>query len=121
MKLIATMPDEALEVTSTTEDKEVQIEYNGIQFKDLLKLIISPLTSIIAQILGGHLDLYVHTKNQLREYCEERSKQWKDEYIDLLIRKESMFYTLIKSYDSINNTLIPSREQYIANTSETPQ
>ena len=120
MKLIATMPDEALEVVSTTEDKEMQIEYNGIQFKDLLKLIISPLTSIIAQILGGHLDLYVHTKAQLREYCKERGKQWSDEYIDLLIRKEPIFYSLIKSYDSLSNTLIPSREQYIANTSETP-
>ena len=37
--------------------------------------------------------------------------EWSDEYIDLLTRKEPMFYTLIKSYDSLNNTLIPSRQQ----------
>ena len=51
-----------LEVIPTTEDKEMQIEYNGIQFKDSLKLISSPLRSIVAQTLGGNLDLYVHTK-----------------------------------------------------------
>ena len=64
MKLIATMPGD-LEVIPTTEDKEMQIEYNGIQFKDSLKLISSPLRSIVAQTLGGNLDLYVHTKQQL--------------------------------------------------------
>ena len=113
MKLIATMPGD-LEVISTTEDKEMQIEYNGIQFKDSLKLISSPLRSIVAQTLGGNLDLYVHTKQQLRKYCESRGKQWSDEYIDLLTRKEPMFYSLIKSYESLNNnTVIPSREQCI--------
>ena len=96
MKIIATMPGD-LEVIPTIEDKEMQIEYNGIQFKDSLKLIISPLRSIVAQTLGGNLDLYMHTKAQLRKYCESRSKQWKDEYIDLLTRKEPMFYRLLKS------------------------
>ena len=98
MKLIATMPGD-LEVIPTSEDKEMQIEYNGIQFKDSLKLISSPLRSIVAQTLGGNLDLYVHTKQQLRKYCESRGKQWSDEYIDLLTRKEPMFYSLIKSYE----------------------
>ena len=74
MKLIATMHGD-LEVIPTTEDKEMQIEYNGIQFKDSLKLISSPLRSIVAQTLGGNLDLYVHTKQQLRKYCESRGKQ----------------------------------------------
>ena len=36
MKIIATMPVD-LEVIPTTEDKEMQIEYNSIQFKDSLK------------------------------------------------------------------------------------
>ena len=112
MKLIATMPGN-LEVIPTTEDKEMQIEYNGIQFKDSLKLISSPLRFIVAQTLGGNLDLYVHTKQQLCKYCESRGKQWNDEYIDLLTRKEPMFYSLIKSYDTLNNTVIPSREQCI--------
>ena len=61
MKIIATMPGD-LEGNPTTEDKEMQIEYNGIQFKDSLKLISNPLKSIVAQTLGGSLDLYVHTK-----------------------------------------------------------
>ncbi|CBK21751.2 uncharacterized protein [Blastocystis hominis] len=115
MKLIAahSTSSDSLEVIPTTEDKEMQIEYNGIQFKDSLKLISSPLRSIVAQTLGGNLDLYVHTKQQLRKYCESRGKQWKDEYIDLLTRKEPMFYSLIKSYESLNNTTIPSREQCI--------
>ena len=115
MKLIASMDEDNgnLEVILTIEDKEMQIEYNGIQFKDSLKLISSPLRSIVAQTLGGNLDLYVHTKEQLRKYCESRGKQWSDEYIDLLTRKEPMFYNLIKSYDTLNNTVIPSREQCI--------
>ena len=112
MKLIAIMSGD-IEVIPTTEDKEMQIEYNGIQFKDSLKLISSPLRSIVAQTLGGNLDLYVHTIQQLCKYCESRGKQWSDEYIDLLTRKEPMSYSLIKSYESLNNTVIPSRKQCI--------
>ena len=102
-----------LEVIPTTEDKEMQIEFLDIQFKDSLKLISSPLKTIVVQTLGDNLDHYKHTKTQLRRYCEESGKEWSDEYIDLLTRKEPMFYTLIKSYDSLNNTLISSREQCI--------
>ena len=102
-----------LKVIPTTEDKKLHIEFHGIQFKDSLKLISSPLKTIMAQTLGGNLDHYKHTKTQLRRYCEERSKQWKDEYIDLLTRKEPIFYILIKSYYSLSNTLIPSCEQCI--------
>ena len=102
-----------LEVIPTTEDKKIQIGFHGIQFKDSLKLINSPLKSIVAQTLGDDLDHYKHTKTQLRSYCEDRGKQWNDEYIDLLTRKEPMFYTLIKSYNSLINILIPSRKQCI--------
>ena len=55
----------------------------------------------------------MHTKTHLRKYCESRGKQWNDEYIDLLIQKEPMFYSFIKSYESLSNTVIPSREQCI--------
>ena len=73
-----------LEVISTTEDKEIQIEFHDIQFKDSLKLISSPLKTIVAQILGNdYLGHYKHTKTQLRRYCKEWGKQWSDEYIDL--------------------------------------
>ena len=113
MKIIAAISGGDLEVIPTTEDKEMQIEYNGIQFKDSLKLISSPLRSIVAHTLGGNLDLYVHTKQQLHKYCKLRSKQWSDKNIDLLTRKEPMFYSLIKSYKSLNNIVNLSREQYI--------
>ena len=64
-----------LEVIPTTEDKEIQIEYHGIQFKDSLKLISSPLKSIVAQTIGNDLENYKHTKTQLRRYCEESDKE----------------------------------------------
>ena len=76
-------------------------------------MISSPLKTIVTQALGDYLEHYKHTKTQLRRYCEERDKQWSDEYIDLLTRKEPMFYTLIKSYSFLNNTLIPSHQQCI--------
>ena len=99
-----------LEVILTTEDKEMQIEFHGIQFKDSLKLISSSLKSIVTQTLGNdYLDHYKHTKTQLRRYCKERDKEWNDEYIDLLTRNKPIFYTLIKSYSSLSNTLISSR------------
>ena len=96
MKFITSMNDNNgnLEVISTTEDKEIQIEYHGIQFNDSLKLISGPLKSIVAQALGNDLEHYKHTKTQLRRYCEERGKQWSDEYIDLLTRKEPIFYSM---------------------------
>ena len=79
MKLIESMDEEDnngnLEVIPTTEDKEMQIEYHGIQFKDSLKLINSPLKTIVAQTLGENLEHYKHTKTQLRHYCEELDKQ----------------------------------------------
>ena len=59
------------------------------------------------------MDLCVHTKQQLCKYCESRDKQWNDEYIDLLTRKEPKFYSLIKSYETMNNIVIPSRKQCI--------
>ena len=78
MKLIESMDEEDkenLEVISTTEDKEMHIEFHGIQFKDSLKLISSPLKTIMAQTLGDNLEYYKHTKTQLRNYCEELDKQ----------------------------------------------
>ena len=115
MKLIAahSTSSDSLEVIPTTEDKEMQIEYNGIQFKDSLKLISSSPRSIVAQTLGNNLDLYVHTKQQLCKCCESRGKQWSDEYIDLLTRKEPMFHSLIKSYESLGTAVIPSHKQCI--------
>ena len=85
MKFI-TLMDEGnngnLEVIPTTEDKEMHIEFHGIQFKDSLKLINSPLKTIVVQTLENDVDHYKHTKTQLSKYCKERSKQWNDKNID---------------------------------------
>ena len=115
MKFIALMgkAERSVEVIPTIKGKEMQIEYHGIQFKDSLKLISSPLKTIVVQTLENDLELYKHTKTQLKKYQESRNKEWINEYIDLLTRKELIFYTLIKSYDSLNNTVIPSLEQCI--------
>ena len=103
---------DCLEVIPTSEDKEMQIEFRNIQFKDSLKLISSPLKTIVAQTLGNDSDHYAHTKSQLKQYCESKGKQWNNDYIDLLTRKEPMFYSLIKSYSSLNDIIIPTREEY---------
>ena len=60
-----------LEVIPTTEDKEMQIGYHSILFKDSLKLISSSLKTILAQTLGDDLEHYKHTKTQLRRYCRK--------------------------------------------------
>ena len=77
MKLISSMDEDNngnLEVIPTTEDKEMHIEYDGIQFKDSLKLINSPLKAIVAQTLKNDLEHYKHTKTQFRRYYEEQGK-----------------------------------------------
>ena len=81
MKLIESMgkAEGSVEIIPTTEDKEMQIEYHDIQFKDSLKFISSTLKSIVAQTLRDNLEHYKYTKTQLRRYCEKRGKQWSDE------------------------------------------
>ena len=60
MKLIASINEDTnndnLEVIFTPKDKEIKIEYHGIRFKDSLKLISSPLKTIVVQTLGNDLD-----------------------------------------------------------------
>ena len=50
--------ERSVKVIPTTENKEMQIEYNGIQFKDWLKLISSPLKIIVVQTPGDYLKHY---------------------------------------------------------------
>ena len=91
---------------------------DGISWHSIKRLVETDQQScqtIVTQTLDNDLDQYKHTKTQLRHFCEERGKQWSDEYIDLLTRKVPMFYTLIKSYDSLNHALILSLEQCIDN------
>ena len=42
-----------LKVIPTIEDKEMQIEYHSIQFEGSLKLISSPLKTLVVQTLGN--------------------------------------------------------------------
>ena len=70
MKLIESMDEEDngnLEVILTTEDKEMQIEFHGIQFKDSLKLISSPLKSIVFR----HSEMIWNTTNIPRLNLED--------------------------------------------------
>ena len=80
MKLIVSFTsahpsDNCLEVIPTSEDKEMQIEFRNIQFKDSFKLINSPLKTIVAQTLGNDLDQVVCSWRILRE---TRNRQFFD-------------------------------------------
>ena len=63
-------------------------------------------------ILSEKTWIITYSKAQLKRYCDTRGKQWTDESIELMIWKELMFYSLIKSYSSLNNTTISTLEQY---------
>ena len=63
-------------------------------------------------ILSEKTWIITYSKAQLKRYCDTRGKQWTDESIELMIWKELMSYSLIKSYSSLNNTTISTREQY---------
>ena len=67
------------------------ILFSGIHFKDSFKLFSYYLKKIVN---------------------DTRGKQWTDKYIELMTQKEPMFYSLIKSYSSLNNTTISTREHY---------
>ena len=108
MKLIgAYEKDDSLEVIPTTEDKELMIQFAGIQFKDSFKMISNSLKNIVVQILGKDLTNYKQTRIQLKKYCEKRGKKWDDNFITLLTQKEPMFYSLIKSFECLYNRDIP--------------
>ena len=76
-----------------------------------MKLISYNLKKIVNDTLRKDLNNY-NSKARLKRYCDTRGKQWTDESIELMTRKEPMFYSLIKSYSSLNNTTISTLEQY---------
>ena len=99
------------EIIPTSEDKEMLIEFGGIQFKDSYRMISAPLKSIVEQILGNDISNYKHTSALMAEYFKNNGMVWKDEYIDLMTRKEPMFYSAVKSYACLSNTSIPTKKE----------
>lgn len=96
-----------LEVIPTSMDKEMLITINGIDFKDSYRMISNKLKDIVNQTLGSDLNNYVVTKQLLKQYLEDHHKHYDDSYIELMTRKEPMFYSLITSYQSLSNTKLP--------------
>ena len=90
-------------------DKEMMINYQGIQFKDSYKMISAPLKKIVSDTLGSNIDNYKITKELVKEYLQSKNKEYRDEYIELMTRKEPMFYNLITSYSSLKTRKIPDQ------------
>ena len=96
-----------MEVIPTSMDKEMLISINGIDFKDSYRMISNRLKDIVNQTLGSDLKNYSVTKQLLKQYLEDHNKPYDDSYIELMTRKEPMFYSLITSYQTLSNTNIP--------------
>ncbi len=90
-------------------DKEMMINYQGIQFKDSYKMISAPLKKIVSDTLGSNIDNYKVTRELVKKYLQSKNKEYKDEYIELMTRKEPMFYNLITSYSSLKTRKIPDQ------------
>lgn len=96
-----------LEVIPTSMDKEMLITINGIDFKDSYRMISNRLKDIVSQTLGSDLKNYSVTKQLLKQYLEDHHKHYDESYIELMTRKEPMFYSLITSYQTLSNTKLP--------------
>lgn len=96
-----------LEVIPTAMDKEMLITFNNIDFKDSYKMISNSLKNIVRQILGSDLNNYPVTKQLLKQYLIDHNKHYDDSYIELMTRKEPMFYNLITSYNTLKNQRMP--------------
>ena len=100
-----------IEEIPSSMDKEMMIEMNGIQFKDSYKMISAPLKRIVSDTLGKDLNNYRYTKLLLKQYLEDHNKPYDESYIELMTRKEPMFYGLITSYKSLSTRHIPKQEE----------
>lgn len=96
-----------LEVIPTAMDKEMLITFNNIDFKDSYKMISNSLKNIVNQTLGSDLNNYPVTKQLLKQYLIDHNKHYDDSYIELMTRKEPMFYNLITSYNTLKNQKMP--------------
>lgn len=100
-------PNSKLDVIPTAMDKEMLITLDNIDFKDSYKMISSKLKDIVAQTLGSDLNNYPVTKQLLKHYLEDHNKNYDETYIELMTRKEPMFYNLITSYKTLSNRYMP--------------
>lgn len=97
----------SMEVIPSAMDKEMLISINGIDFKDSYKMISNNLKAIVNQTLGSDLKNYRITKLLLKQYLEDHNKHYDESYIELMTRKEPMFYSLITSYQTLSNEKLP--------------
>lgn len=100
-------PNCKLEVIPTAMDKEMLITFNNIDFKDSYKMISNSLKNIVNQTLGSDLNNYPVTKQLLKQYLIDHNKHYDDSYIELMTRKEPMFYNLVTNYQTLKNQNIP--------------
>lgn len=104
-------PKSKLSVIPTALDKEMLITLDNIDFKDSLRMISGKLKDIVSQTLGSDLNNYPVTRKLLKQYLEDHNKHYDESYIELLTRKEPMFYSLITSYSVLSNKQMPTRRQ----------
>ena len=102
-------PKSKLDVIPTATDKEMLITLDGLVFKDSYKLIPDSLKKIVDQNLGKDINNYPYTRKNLRWWFISHKKHWDDSYIELLTRKEPMFYGLITSYYSLSIKKMPKQ------------
>ena len=72
-------------------------------------MISSLLKKIVSDTLGSNIDNYKVTRELVKKYLQSKNKEYRDEYIELMTRKEPMFYNLITSYSSLKTRKIPDQ------------
>lgn len=112
--------NQKMKVIATSMDKFMNISFNGISIKDSFKMITAPLKNMVNEMLGSNVSNYVYTSQIMEQYFRQNNKEWKPEYIELLTRKEPMFYNLIKSYNSLSTRGIPKQEDIFDDLSLLP-
>ena len=101
---------EELNIIPTAMDHYMQIQTKQLVFKDSKKLISGSLRSLVQTFLGGDKSKYNATISSVKHWCKSYGIEFKDEYIDLLLQKEPMFYNLVDSFESLSTPTIPKLE-----------
>ena len=101
---------EELNIIPTAMDHYMQIQTKQLVFKDSKKLISGSLRSLVQTFLGGDKSKYNATITSVKQWCKSYGIEFKDNYIDLLLQKEPMFYNLVDSFESLSTPTIPKLE-----------
>ena len=96
-----------IEIIPVTIDKEMTIQCDGLCFKDSYRMVSAPLKNLVNQLLGKDKSKYKYTIEFMRDFFEHNHEPFDNSYIDLLLRKEPMFYNLVNSFDSLWNQSLP--------------